>query len=196
MANDDLFDRDRMVELLSTVGEVLADEGVPEQELIIVGGAYMALAERRFMSQDVDTLGALTPAVASAAQRIAREQGLDSTWLNSGPTPFWPAGLRRSACREVLHVGSLRVLVPPPEFVFAMKLFSYRPKDFDDLSHLWLACRFPDRDAAVAFYWEQYPHEPHDPYLASLIDEIEARIERDGIADDTRSPWFFDWDDT
>jgi hypothetical protein len=30
----------------------------------------------------------------------------------------------------------------------------------------------------------------------TLIDEIEARIERDGIGDDTRSPWFFDWDDT
>jgi hypothetical protein len=48
----------------------------------------------------------------------------------------------------------------------------------------------------VAFYWEQYPNEPHDPYLVTLIDDIEARIKRDGIASGTASPWFFGWDDT
>jgi len=123
------------------------------------------------MSQDVDTLGALTSDVESAARRIAREWGLDDRWLNSGPTPFWPAGLHRSSCREVLHVGSLRVLVPPPEFVFAMKLYAYRLKDLDDLSHLWRACRFPDREAALAFDWDEYPHEPNDLYLVTLIEE-------------------------
>lgn len=60
MASDELLDRERMVELLSAVGRVLAESGASEQELIVVGGAYMALAERRSMSQDVDTLGALT----------------------------------------------------------------------------------------------------------------------------------------
>jgi len=196
MASDDLLDRARMVELLEAVGRELAEADVPEQELIVVGGAYMALADRRSMSEDVDALGALTPALAAAAQRVAREYGLGERWLNSGPTPFWPAGLDRSSCREVLRAGRLRVLVPPPEFVFAMKLYSYRPKDFEDLSHLWRACRFPDREAAVAFYWEQYPNEPPDPYLVTLIDDIEARIERDGIAERTQSPWLFGWDDT
>lgn len=44
MASDELLDRERMVELLSAVGRVLAESGAPEQELIVVGGAYMALA--------------------------------------------------------------------------------------------------------------------------------------------------------
>lgn len=77
-----------------------------------------------------------------------------------------------------------------------MKLYAYRPKDFDDLSHLWLACRFPNRDAAVDFYWAQYPDEAHDPYLVTLIDEIEARVARVGLGERGPDHWLFGWDDS
>lgn len=105
MPSNDMLDRDRMVELLSAVGRFLEQRGAPQQDLIVVGGAYMALAERRAMSEDVDALGQLEPDLLAAARQVAAEHSLDERWLNSGPTPFWPAQLGRDMCREVLRVG-------------------------------------------------------------------------------------------
>lgn len=90
--------------LLSALGEQLAVAG-EHFELVVVGGSgLLALGEIERSTRDVDLvalrngeeLGSAQPLpdpLRRAAERVARDFGLDETWLNGGPTSLLDFGL-------------------------------------------------------------------------------------------------------
>jgi hypothetical protein len=90
--------------LLSALGEQLAASG-EHFELVVVGGSgLLALGEIERSTRDVDLvalrngdeLGAAQPLpgpLRRAAERVARDFGLDEGWLNGGPTSLLDLGL-------------------------------------------------------------------------------------------------------
>jgi len=90
--------------LLSALGEQLAAAS-ERFELVVVGGSgLLALGEIERSTRDVDLvalrngeeLGSAQPLpdpLRRAAERVARDFGVDETWLNGGPTSLLDFGL-------------------------------------------------------------------------------------------------------
>src|SRR5262245_41515952 len=100
----DISTADRVNELLGALGEQLAARG-EHHELVVVGGsALIALGAIDRSTKDVDVVALLTsegltkadplpPAVIAARDRVSRDFGLPSDWLNAGPAALMDFGL-------------------------------------------------------------------------------------------------------
>jgi hypothetical protein len=99
-----IANREHAERVLSALGEQIALVG-ERFELVVVGGSgLLALGEIQRSTRDVDLvalrdgedLGAAKPLPVSlsvAAERVARDFGLDEGWLNGGPTSLLDLGL-------------------------------------------------------------------------------------------------------
>jgi antitoxin component of RelBE/YafQ-DinJ toxin-antitoxin module len=94
-------------------------------EICIVGGAAMMLAfGSRHSTRDIDALVIAPAAVRAAAQKVARDNQIVASWLNDGVKGFASGGSFEA--RELLALSHLRVVMPPPEYILAMKCISAR----------------------------------------------------------------------
>lgn len=96
--------REQAERLISALGEQLAAAG-ERFELVVVGGSgLLALGEIERSTRDVDLVALrngeeldsaqpLPDPLRRAAERVARDFGLDETWLNGGPTSLLDFGL-------------------------------------------------------------------------------------------------------
>lgn len=92
-------------QVLSALGEQLAEPAAAGQELIVIGGsALLVLGFVDRPTRDVDVLAVvemgvlhsaspLPHALKEAKDRVGRDFGLDADWLNPGPTDLLQWGL-------------------------------------------------------------------------------------------------------
>lgn len=132
-----MFTAGRIRELFALLNDELAGRGV-RGEAYLAGGAVMCLVfQARPATKDIDAL--LVPAadLRSAAAAIAEREGLESGWLNDAVKGFFSSNGRFEVFEELSH---LRVYVPHPEYLFAMKCLALRLgeeyRDFDDVKIL------------------------------------------------------------
>lgn len=127
--------RDQILDLLRELGDDLNRQDL-RAELFIVGGAAMALAfNTRRITRDIDGVYEPKREVYEAATRIGARHGLPEGWLNDavkgllpGPDPH---------LREVLAAPGVRVSVPSPEYLLALKVAAARvDRDADDIRFL------------------------------------------------------------
>jgi len=101
---DQPFGADQAGELLHSLGEQLAAAGAQFDLVVIGGSALLALGLVARTTRDVDVLAILRgetlapadplpPELAIARDRVARDFGLPSDWLNPGPTELLRFGL-------------------------------------------------------------------------------------------------------
>lgn len=115
----------------------------------------------------------ITAAIRAAIDAVARTHHFEPGWLNDRAAAFTPVGLHGDDCELLFDHPYLRVLGPPPEYVFVMKLFAARGgPDHNDMVALWSRCSFTSVDVAVALYHAAYPHAPSDPHLAVYVADI------------------------
>lgn len=124
--------REQILGLLTELGDDLAGQGL-RAELFIVGGAAMALAfNTRRTTRDIDGVYEPKRQVYETATRIGARHGLPEGWLNDavkgllpGPDPH---------LREILSAPGVRVSVPSPEYLLALKVAAARvDRDADDI---------------------------------------------------------------
>jgi hypothetical protein len=176
-----VLDRDEIVDSLADVGALLAS-WLPDREptvLVVVGGSYMALRGLRHATADVDTVTRLQVTVRDAVNVVARRRHLRPNWLNDYAEPFTPVGLRLDMCDVLLDMPSLRVLGPPPDCIFLMKLYAGRAPDVDDMVTLWPLCTFASASEAAERFVAAYPQAPPDPGLIPFIAEVAATATAD-----------------
>ncbi len=137
-----------------------------------MGGSYLALLGLRSSTHDVDTITSLDPAMRDAVVAVAVAHGLPAGWLNSSARPWAPQGLTLADCVLLLEHEHLRVLGPPADAVFRMKLSASRAPDLDDLLQLWPRSTFTSANDVVDRYYRAYPHEERDPHLAEWVQRI------------------------
>ncbi len=144
----DLY-RDTIEQLLSEVGdELAAQKFTTPVRIMLIGGAYMLLTQgNRETTEDVDAFmlnidnlskkTKETRKFEKAVRTIAKRHGISkSNWLNDVAFD-WIDGLGPQP-RVVLwkRFNMLEVYLPPEDYILALKLFSYRPKDIPDIQAL------------------------------------------------------------
>lgn len=123
--------RDQMEIYLREVGGEIDARGMLG-EILIVGGAYMTLVlSARVSTKDVDAvIGGDPNAVRSAAAIVARRHGLPDDWINDAAKGFL---YRTPKTTLWAQYPGLRIYMPTPDYIFAMKATAARPGDFADL---------------------------------------------------------------
>jgi hypothetical protein len=167
-----LFDRERMLAALDSLDRKLEAHGQPHQQLIVVGGSYLALAELRQSTRDIDVATRLTKATRQAVHDVAADKGLAPRWLNDDAAVFTPKGMTKEHCVRVFAGFALTVLAPSADWIFLMKLYAARAVDHKDLIRLWPLTGFATAEEAIARYWQAYPHAPADDDLEVYVADI------------------------
>lgn len=167
---DQPLDADAIEQYMVEVADELA--GSSQRTVIIVGGALLAWRGLRDATRDVDSVEPLDDELAAAVARVAARHGLAPKWLNASAARYLPATLRPEDCDVLLDRSSLLVLGAPLDQVFLMKLFASRSADTDDLEAMWPHCSFESPEAAAEAFYEAYPLEARDEYLADHIRNI------------------------
>ena len=134
-----LLDASAIRALLLEVAEELEGERV---EIVIVGGALLALNGLREATRDVDTVCAIDVRLEAAVARVAERHDLTPKWLNDRSRPFLPATFEMDDCEILLDHPKLLVLGASMDQVFLMKVHAGRAADADDLEALWPRCSF------------------------------------------------------
>lgn len=180
MAEQGLFDRDAILAALSDLAGALAEgelaRGQVAVELIVVGGAYLALRDLRSGTDDIDTVTRLSRDLTEVIAALAGRHDLAPDWLNDHAAPYKPQGLTIDHCELVFEQGPLRVYLPPDAAIFVMKLSAARSDptehDREDMIALWARCGFGSTAEAVQHYFDAYPAEIEDPHLEEYVADI------------------------
>ena len=110
-----------MLRHLRMLGESLAAMGI-RGEVIIAGGAAMCLAHgARLNTRGTDSLCRPEGEVTALIAKIARENGLDSDWLNDSCSIFMQPDPPKE---KFLSLKGLTVFTVAPRYLLAMKLLA------------------------------------------------------------------------
>ena len=167
---DEPLDAAHIKQYLTEVADTLDDD--QQRTLIIVGGALLAWYGLRDSTHDVDSVERIDTVLKSAVIRVAQRHDLAPAWRNDSAAAFIPWTFKSDECEMLLEHPKLVVLGMPWNQLFLMKLFASRAADTDDIEAIWPHCSFGSADAAVAAFYQAYPHAPHDEYLADHITRI------------------------
>ncbi len=163
----------RITELLNMLNDRLAAEDVVG-ELYMVGGAVMSLASKaRPSTNDVDALFVPKETVRRLARDVAREAGVAETWLNDAVKGFLGDRGEFSTWLELSH---LRVFIPVPEYLLAMKCIAFRlgPEfhDEDDVRFLLRLLNVERSDDALAIVERYFPPDRIPPKTRFALQEL------------------------
>ena len=133
------LDGEAILELLTEVGEELDHRGI-RGELFVVGGAAMALAyNTRRATRDVDGVFEPKLTIYEVADEVGTRHGLPAGWLNDGVKGLLPGP--DPEARELVELPGLRVTVPSPQYLLALKVAAARvDRDADDIRDLAAIC--------------------------------------------------------
>lgn len=168
------FSRDRLRQLLVLLNEQLKRNGVTG-ELCLVGGAAMILAfGNRNSTKDIDTLVFAPSNVRTAAAQVAESEGLPPGWLNDGAKGF--ASARETEASELMMLSHLRVLVPTPEYILAMKCMAARAgldaADRDDAKFLICHLGLKSAESVLEIVEKYYPKDRIPAKAQYFVQEI------------------------
>jgi hypothetical protein len=165
--------------------DAMAREADKVVELAVYGGAALALSfDMRVTTRDVDAVvrGSADFARACAA-RIAEEEGWPEGWLNDGVKGFRSQNEQMRLMHEFQAADGkgLRVLVPSPQYLFAMKCMAMRPEgidgshDISDIEALAGIAEIPDAKSALELVESFYPSGRIPTKVRFGVEEIMER---------------------
>jgi len=140
-------------------------------EICLYGGAVMAIAyNARPDTDDVDAVFEPVRHVRKAARLVAERNGLPIGWLNDAVEIF----LARHDRRILLDLSHLKIFVPPPDYLLAMKVLSARADtmDQDDLKVLIRKLGLKSGAEVFSIVKGYYPRKEIKPEARILIEEL------------------------
>jgi predicted nucleotidyltransferase len=162
----------QILKLLEELGNQLLQQGI-EGEIGIVGGAAMVLAfDARVATKDVDAIFKPSEAIRKVVRKIAEENDLPADWLNNGVKGFLPRDPKRKI--EMLTIPGLRVWVPEPEYMLAMKAISARfdTNDGDDLKLLIRKLNMSSSEEILKIVEKYYPSQELSAKVRFFVQEL------------------------
>jgi hypothetical protein len=140
-------------------------------EVCLYGGAVMALAYKaRPDTDDVDAVFEPVRYIRRAAGRIAERHGLPKDWLNYAVKMFLVPHERLI----LMDLSHLKVYVPTPDYLLAMKVLSARAETMDreDIRVLVNELDLKTADEVLEIVKNYYPHKNVKPAARILLEEI------------------------
>lgn len=131
-----LLDEPKIRQLLSELDSEVSEHIAVE--LVLVGGAALALGWKFRSTGDLDIISSnIPPEVRRAIEVIGERNGLSADWMNDAAKINIPNVHTLPADLMPLYEGKrIRVLIPSAKFLLAMKLFSARERDINDCAFL------------------------------------------------------------
>lgn len=180
-----MLDKDDILRGLRRI-DVLAKEAGVVVDLSIYGGAALVLAfDIRRATRDVDAVVHGAPHfLRRAAAEVAVAEGWPQDWLNDGVKGFTSSSeqMRLMESFAATASGGLRVHIPVPEYLFAMKCMAMRPEgidgshDISDIETLADEAEIEDAQAALSLVEAFYPAARIPPKVRFGVEEIMARV--------------------
>jgi hypothetical protein len=158
---------------LIEVAELLPEDN--PQCIVVVGGSLLAILGFREATTDVDSVTRLESSFQAAVAEVATRHDLPTRWVNDSAAMYLPRTFSEEDCSVVIDHPRLKVLGPPLQQIFVMKLFAARAVDTADLAIIWNECGFDSPEQAADLFHCAYPHLEHDEYLADYIRELASQ---------------------
>ena len=140
-------------------------------EVSIYGGAVMCLVyAARPATKDVDAVFRPTSEIRHAVELIAKRHDLPSDWLNDGVKGY----LVEHQQRILLDLSNLKVFVPEPDYLLAMKTLSARADTFDktDVKLLIDQLKLHSPEEVFSIVEKYYPRHQIKPATQYFIEEL------------------------
>lgn len=185
MKSKDALSRSDILRGLARLDD-MAREADKVVDLAVYGGAALALSfDMRVSTRDVDAVVRGSPDfVRSCGAIIAEEEGWPANWLNDGVKGFLAAKEEMRLMQEFRAADGkgLRVFVPSPEYLFAMKCMAMRAEgidgshDISDIEALAEIAKIPDAKSALELVESFYPARRVPPKVRFGVEEIMERV--------------------
>lgn len=140
-------------------------------EVCLYGGAVMCLVyDARPSTKDVDAVFKPTQAIRDAVRRVALANDLNEDWLNDAVKGFVVQHPRRI----LMDLHCLKVYVPEPDYLLAMKALSARVDATDRTDVVVLIKRLGIKSAEEVFVIleKYYPQNLVKPATRFFIEEL------------------------
>jgi hypothetical protein len=140
-------------------------------EICLYGGAVMALAYKaRPDTDDVDAIFEPVRYIRKAAGRIAERHGLEKDWLNYAVRMFVVPHEKRI----LLDQSHLKVYMPTPDYLLAMKVLSARAETMDreDIRVLIRELGLTTTAEVLDIVKGYYPHKQVKPAARIVVEEL------------------------
>ena len=140
-------------------------------EVCLYGGAVMCLAyNARPATKDVDAVFEPVRYIRKAAAAVAEAHGLPKDWLNYAVKMFLVPHERRI----LFDMSHLKVFIPPPDYLLAMKTLAARANtdDRSDMELLIDKLNLQGAEQVLEIVKHYYPHKQVKPATEILLEEI------------------------
>jgi hypothetical protein len=140
-------------------------------EICLYGGAVMCLVfDARPATKDVDAVFRPAQQVRQAAQRVAQAHNLRGDWLNGAVKDF----VVPHPQRVLFDFPHLKVYVPEPDYLLAMKVLAARVDETDrsDAELLIKSLGLKTPDEVFAIVEKYYPRQQIKPATQFFIEEM------------------------
>jgi len=155
------------------LNDVLATKDVLG-EICLYGGAVMCLVYgARPSTKDVDTIFQPVNILRDAIARVGEQNGMAKDWLNDAVKGF----VVEHPKRLFIEMSHLRVFVPEPDYLLAMKALSARAdsSDQDDVLYLIRQLGLKTAEDVFDILKRYYPNEQVRPATQFFVQEIIER---------------------
>jgi predicted nucleotidyltransferase len=145
-------------------------------EICLYGGAVMALAyNARPDTDDVDAIFEPVRYIRKAAGRVAERNGLKKGWLNYAVKMF----LVPHEKKILLDLSHLKIYIPTPDYLLAMKVLSARADSMDPEDMLFLLRKLDlkNADEVLEIVKGYYPHKQVKPAARILLEELLKEVQ-------------------
>jgi hypothetical protein len=164
------MDRQEIVELLQELNDELASLDVVG-EACLYGGAVMCVVyQARPSTKDVDAIFQPTSQMRQAVERVAERHDLRPDWLNDAVKGF----VVQHAQRILFDLPHLKVYVPEPDYLLAMKTLAARVEgtDPEDVRFLIELLDLNSAEEVFAILEKYYPRQRIKPATQFFVEEI------------------------
>ncbi len=164
------MDSEEIEKYLSMLNEELGRLAA-KGEICLYGGAVMCLLyQARPSTKDIDAVFQPGKEIREAARRIAAQEGLREDWLNDGVKGF----ITDHAQRVYLDLPNLKVYVPEPDYLLAMKVLAARvdATDKEDVRILLQELQIKSPEEVFSIVEKYYPKNQIRPATKFFIEEL------------------------
>ncbi len=140
-------------------------------EVCLYGGAVMCLVyQARPSTKDVDAIFHPTSEFRQAVARVAKSHDLRPDWLNDAVKGF----VVEHQQRIFLDLANLKVYVPEPDYLLAMKTLAARVEgtDKDDVKFLIALLGITQAEDVFAILEKYYPRRQIKPATQFFVEEL------------------------
>ncbi|MFO1350394.1 MAG: hypothetical protein U1F68_06820 [Gammaproteobacteria bacterium] len=181
-----MFNKEAIQKGLTRLGELAIGAG-KIIDIAVYGGSAIVLAWGfRVATKDVDAAVQGDAAfLRRAVKQVADEEGWPEDWLNEGVKGFLSAHqeLRLQGTYPSVAEPGLRVYVPTPEYMLAMKCMAMRPEgvdgahDIEDIRQLIRITGLSTGADVLDLVTRFYPKAQIPPKVAFGVEEIMEKLE-------------------